>query len=248
MKYRAKFTPPPIFRLSSLSFLCIFPPLKCFRHQLRGSSLGYKETKKNQQEILFSAPDSPCLSSSFESRGRECVEWARKMKEKEKTVAISWYIRAFFAFMKGKDLERGERVMKHAIKLLEESEKQDGTSIVLAQCLFQFALAKLELGRSPKEEIERGRRVLDHWIKHSPTFNPFLPPSKRYKGVASAFMILSLFWKGERERARKEWEEKRQHILASWNWYREGIKTLITSLIQPQRISVREALQKLTSS
>lgn len=169
------------------------------------------------------------------------------MEGKKENAAISWYIRAFFAFMKGENLEKGAEVMEHAIKLLEENEEQDATSIVLAQCLFQLALAKLELGNSPEEEIERGRRILNHWIKHSPTFNPFLPPSKRYKGIASAFMILSLLWKGKRERARKEWKEKRQQILASWNWYRRGIERLITSIIEPQRISVKEALQKLTT-
>lgn len=197
-----------------------------------GSKL--KDKEESQQAIRQLSSQQKDINW-FETRGRECLEWAERVKSKNKEkAAITWYIRSYFFFVRGGNMRQGKKVMENAIT----SQKDE--NFLLAQCFLQLALAKLKLGENPTEVLNKGRKKLKQWSKKE-SQDPFLPPNRRYEGILSAFKIISLIWNSEIKKARREWEKKRKEILAAWNWYREEMKTLLTSLLQ--RISVKEAIQ-----
>ncbi|NIQ06006.1 MAG: hypothetical protein GWO20_09865 [Candidatus Korarchaeota archaeon] len=177
----------------------------------------------------------------FDARGKECLNWARKMEKENKIdAALSWYIRSYFAFMAGGEAKQGQRVMEEAIRI------QDAESFTLSQCFFQLALAKLKLGVPPEKEIAKGKEILKRFFGDASISNPFLPLKKRYEGIASAFEVISLVWEERFEQARGEFEGNKKKIFTSWGWYGSEIKRLLSSLLR--MTSVKEVLQAFVQS
>lgn len=181
---------------------------------------------------------SPKVSKSswFNTKGKECRKWAKKMRgDKKEDTAVFWYLRSYFAFMRGEYVEKAKKVMQQAIEVHPEQ------SFSLAQCYFQLALAKVKMRKNPSYEVKRGQEILNDCIKNSIFTNPFMPHHKKYEGILSAFKILLMIWNGKFEKAKERWRNAHRKILISWNWYRDEIDILMNDLLHKK--TVKEAIK-----